>query len=225
MIKINDKAKTFIVCAIIIITTFILAILLTQKEPFYVTYTENNPYSQTMLANGRTINSDGEISDIVDEQSNFLDSTSSETFSGINTFNNGDISFKHLSSWSPKNNTENSEIDFLINGRNAMFSVVKEEVPEKFTIKDYVSSTKKTIEKKENNNIIKTEDTAYNNLKGTTIVYEIINTENNTKSIVNEFCLIHNNHIYVFTYYTDETKYENYLNEYEDLLNTLTFLN
>ena len=225
MIKINDKIKTLIVCTIIIIITFILANLLTQKEPFYVTYVENNPYSQTMLANGRAINSDGEIANVVDEQSNFLDSNSSETFSGINTFNNGEFSFKHLSSWSPKNNTESSEIDFLINGRNAMFSVVKEEVPEKFTIKDYVSSTKKTIEKKENNNIIKTEEVTYNGLNGTTIIYEIINEENNTKSIVNEFCLIHNNYIYVFTYYTDETKYENYLNEYEDLLNTLTFIN
>ena len=225
MIKINNKTKTFITCTLIIFTTLILAHLLTQKEPFYVTYVENNPYSQTMLANGRAINSDGEISNVVDAQSNFLDATSSETFSGINTFNNGEISFKHLNSWSPKNNTDTTEIDFLINGRNAIFSIVKEEVPEKFTIKDYVNSTKKTIEKKENNNIIKTEETTYNNLNGMTIVYEIINKENNNKSIVNEFCIIHNNKIYVFTYYTDESKYENYLNEFENLLNTLTFVN
>lgn len=224
----KDSIKTLITVILMIFTTLVLANILTSKEPFIVTYIENVPQNQQITTASTTdetipIETDIETANTLDTETEYLDSSASEVFSGINTYNNGEFSFKYLGSWSLKDSAESSEVDFLINGRNAMFSIVKEEIPEKFTLKDYLDSTKKTIENKENNRIIEIADVSHNGIEGSTIVYEITDEEKETTSIVNEFCTIHKNYIYVFTYYTDSSKYTNYLNEYNNLLDTLTF--
>lgn len=228
------KHKTLIVCISIIFITMLIAFISTPKEPFLISYVEENS-SNNLIAknieqpkNAITQNIQSttliEETNIVDENTNFLDPSVSEVFSGINTFENDDFSFKYINSWvknTEKNDT--TEIDFLISGRNALFSVVKEKVPQDFTLEDYTKSTKKTLEKKDNNKIIDIVEATYNNIKGSTIIYEVTNKDTGTTSVVNEFCIINNSHIYVFTYYTDSSKYENYLSEFYDLLNTLTF--
>ena len=67
-------------------------------------------------------------------------------FAGRKTFNYEDISFDYINSWTEVNIEEIKDPTFLINGRNAVFNVIKEQAPEKFTLDDYITSTKQVLE-------------------------------------------------------------------------------
>ena len=228
--KKKNNIKTLLVCLLIVGLTLTIANTMTKQDNFMISYVES-PGSYTTVtvypqdvSDTTTPENTVAVANLVNENTTFLDSTSSEVFSGINTFENDDFTFKYVNSWiQNEEQNETSEVDFLISGRNAFFSVVKEKISDDFTIEDYTKTTKKTLEKKENNKVIEITDKEFNTLKGSRIIYEITNQETGLTSIVNEFCIIKDKEIFVFTYYADSTKYENYIEEYEDLLNTLSF--
>lgn len=149
-----------------------------------------------------------------DEKNNEL-----KVFAGLRTHSYEEITFKYLSSWIEVDMPEITDPTFLINGRNAVFNIVKEEVPDKFTIDDYMTTTKQVLEKEENTNIIYNEKVTQNGIDGFNLIYTI--EEDGVLNFLNQFCTIKNDKVYVFSYYADEENYENYLKEYEDLLGTL----
>ena len=151
------------------------------------------------------------------EENNIL-----KAFSGVKTHTYEDITFNYLSSWIEVDMQEIKDPTFLINGRNAVFNIIKEAAPENFTLDDYISSTKEVLKKEDGISIIYNEKTTINNIEGFNLVYTITDTENNVVNYLNQFCVIKNNTIYVFSYYSDEENYNSYLKDFQDLLLTLS---
>lgn len=151
------------------------------------------------------------------EENNIL-----KAFSGVKTHTYEDITFNYLSSWIEVDMQEIKDPTFLINGRNAVFNIIKEAAPENFTLDDYISSTKEVLKKEDGISIIYNEKTTINNIEGFNLVYTITDTENNIVNYLNQFCVIKNNTIYVFSYYSDEENYNTYLKDFQDLLLTLS---
>ena len=149
------------------------------------------------------------------EENNIL-----KPFSGVKTHTYQDITFNYLNSWIEVDVQEISDPTFLINGRNAVFNIIKETAPENFTLDDYISSTKEVLKKENNITIIYDGKVTINNIDGFNLVYTI--TEDNVTNYLNQFCVIKNNTIYVFSYYSDEENYNTYLKDFQDLLLTLS---
>lgn len=232
----KNNIKTIIVILCIISSTLFITRILTKK-PFVVTYLETpriqNNISENEIASNIT-NLQEEKKATEKETPSFknkenqitneeIKSANSKAFSGITKYQNNDYSFEYLSSWTPAETAKNSEIDFLIDSQNAMFSIVKEKVPKDFKIEDYVNSTKTTFQNKNDSTIINVENKSFNNIEGSTISYEV--KKDNVISKIKQFITIHNENIYVFTLYSNKDNYDNYVKEYENLLSSLTFIN
>lgn len=140
-------------------------------------------------------------------------------FAGVSNYNKEEISFEYTSTWQEVDMEEIEDPTFLINGRNAVFNIVKEDIPENFTLDDYIKSTVQVLENEENINITYKEKVTVNNMEGFNLVYTI--TEGEKIDYLNQFCTIKNNKVYVFSYYSQNSDYEKYLSEFQGLLSTL----
>lgn len=151
---------------------------------------------------------------VYNEENNML-----RKFAGVSNYNKEEISFEYTSTWQEVDMEEIEDPTFLINGRNAVFNIVKEDIPENFTLDDYIKSTVQVLENEENINITYKEKVTVNNMEGFNLVYTI--TEGEKVDYLNQFCTIKNNKVYVFSYYSQNSDYEKYLSEFQGLLSTL----
>lgn len=155
---------------------------------------------------------------VYNEENNVL-----RKFAGVSNYSKEEISFEYTSTWQEVDMAEIEDPTFLINGRNAVFNIVKEDIPENFTLDDYIKSTVQVLENEENINITYKEKVTVNNMEGFNLVYTI--TDGDKVDYLNQFCTIKNNKVYVFSYYSQNTDYEKYLSEFQGLLTTLTINN
>lgn len=151
---------------------------------------------------------------VYNEENNVL-----RKFAGVSNYNKEEISFEYTSTWQEVDMEEIEDPTFLINGRNAVFNIVKEDIPENFTLDDYIKSTVQVLENEENINITYKEKVTVNNMEGFNLVYTI--TEGEKIDYLNQFCTIKNNKVYAFSYYSQNSDYEKYLSEFQGLLSTL----